>query len=423
MKFYHTLIFLLCIGYSAIGQNPTFKAGAALRIITPDPLIAVSGGIGTPKPVTKKQGNLFARALVLEKGDERVAIVSIDNIGWPAVLGDKSRALIKGINPEKVLIGVTHTHSAPDAYGFPDENGKVGADLEYLGWCVQQIADAVNEATSKLEPADLKIAVDEAKGKIAYNYYAPQLYDPRCGVIQAISKKGKTIATLVNYATHPEIIGNSRGILSPDMCGPFYDRIEQKAGGIALFMNSAQGGMVTADNRLENGGEASDWAECVRNGNLLADEALRIVSSTQVQRDPDLFCTSKVIEFPVDSELMRAILKNSPISKGTTENTVTTRINLVNIGSAQAVTIPGEALPNIGFYLKRKMPTDHPFLFGLTNDAFGYIITKEDFNSFKRYDYISRTSLGERTADIYITEVLDLVESSRTPKKYSETIE
>ena len=68
--------------------------------------------------------------------------------------------------------------------------------------------------------------------------------------------------------------------------------------------------MVTADNRLENGKEASDWAECVRNGNLLADEALRIISSAKIQENPDLFCTSKVIEFPVDSELMRAILKN-----------------------------------------------------------------------------------------------------------------
>lgn len=419
MRFNSILLSLLFISSSICGQNLSFKAGAALRIITPDPLIAVSGGVGTPKPVTKKQGDLFARALVLEKGDERIAIVNIDNLGWPAVLGDQSRALIKGIKPENILIGVSHTHSAPDAYGFPDENGDIGADLKYLEWCVQQIADAVNEATSKLEPADLKVAVDEAKGKIAYNYYAPRLYDPRCGVIQAISKNGEAIATLVNYATHPEIIGNSRGILSPDLCGPLYDRIEEKGGGMALYMNSAQGGMVTADNRLEDGKEASDWAECIRNGNLLADEALRIVSTAKIQENPDLFCTSKIIEFPVDSELMRAILNNSPISSmGTSkENTVATRINLVNIGSAQAITIPGEALPNIGFYLKRKMPTRHPFLFGLTNDAFGYILTKEDFNSFERYEYISRTSLGEKTADIYINEVLDLVQNSPTPKE------
>jgi hypothetical protein len=52
---------------------------------------------------------------------------------------------------------------------------------------------------------------------------------------------------------------------------------------------------------------------------------------------------------------------------------------------AQILTIPGEAMPNIGFYLKRKMRGTHNLLFGLTNDAFGYILTKVDFQSFPRY--------------------------------------
>ena len=99
--------------------------------------------------------------------------------------------MIKSIPPENILIGATHTHSAPDAYGFPDEKGHSGADLEYLDWCVEQIADAVNEAVKNLEPAILKTAVGEARGKIAYNYYAQDLYDPRCGVIQAIATGGK----------------------------------------------------------------------------------------------------------------------------------------------------------------------------------------------------------------------------------------
>jgi len=394
----------------------TFRSGAAYRIITPDPLLPVSGGVGTPKPVTEKKGELYARALVMEKGDTRIAIVNIDNLGWPAVLGDKSRKLIKGIPPENILIGVSHTHSAPDAYAFPDEKGQNGADMEYLDWCVKQIADAVNEAVDNLENASLKIAVDEAKGKIAYNYYAPKLYDPRCGVIQTISSTGKVIATLVNYATHPEIIGSNRGILTPDLCGPLYSRIEEKVGGVALFMNSAQGGMVTADNRLENGKEASDWAECVRNGELLADEALRIISTAEIQKNPDLFCTSKEVEFPVDSDLMLYILNNSALGfKTSKDNTISTKINLLNIGTAQVLTIPGEALPNIGFYLKRKMPTKHPFLFGLTNDAMGYILTKEDFNSFERYTYVSRTSLGEKTGEIYVNASLDLINMSPKP--------
>ena len=148
------------------------------------------------------------RAVVLDKGGVRIAIVSVDNLGWTSALGDRSRALIKGIAPENILIGATHTHSAPDAYGFPDANGKSIADLSYLERCVRQIADAVNEASQNLEPASLKINVAEAKGSIAYNYYAEQLYDPRCGVIQGVSttgkNKGKPIFTLVNYAVHPK---------------------------------------------------------------------------------------------------------------------------------------------------------------------------------------------------------------------------
>ena len=408
-------VFLFCNA-----QAQSFKAGIAVRVITPDPLLPVSGGIGIPKPAQVKKGELYTRALVLEKGDTRIAIVSVDNLGWPAVLGDKSRALIKGIPPENILIGATHTHSAPDAYGFPDKNGKSSVDLKYLDWCVHQIADAVNEAIKNLEPASLKTAMEEAKGKIAYNYYAPQLYDPRCSVLQALAttgkNKGKPIATLINYAIHPEVIGSSRGILSPDLCGPLYKRIAEKGGGTAIFMNSAQGGMVTADNRLPGNKEANDWNECIRIGNLLGDEALRIISNAPIQEKPDIYCANRIIKFPLENEGMKFIFKHSPLYfNSESSDSVATRLNLLNIGTAQVLTIPGEALPNIGYYIKRHMHTQQPFLFGLTNDAFGYILDKVDFNSFKRYEYICRTSLGEMTGDIYINEVLKWLKTIPSP--------
>jgi len=96
---------------------------------------------------------------------------------------------------------------------------------------------------------------------------------------------------------------------------------------------------------------------------------------------------------------------------------ISTRMNLVNIGNAQILTIPGEALPNIGYYLKRHMKGDNNLLFGLTNDAFGYILTRVDFNSFQRYEYVSRTSLGEMTGEIYMNEALKLVLESPVPEK------
>ena len=97
------------------------------------------------------------------------------------------------------------------------------------------------------------------------------------------------------------MLGNDVGIFSPDLVGPLCERIESQAGGMALFMNSAQGGMVTADNRNldqpsdpQRGywNDARTWDECLRIGHLMADEALRIVKDAPEQKDPSLFCDS-----------------------------------------------------------------------------------------------------------------------------------
>ena len=398
--------------------NAEFRAGIAVRVVTPDPLLPVSGGVGPSNPVTEKKGDLTVRALVLADDNTKVAIVSADFLGFPSVLGDKVRAKVKGIPPENILIGATHTHSAPDCYGFPDHNGKFSIDLTYLDSVCSRMAEALSQALDQLQPASLRTATGEAKGKIAFNYYAEQLYDPRCNVIQVLGADARPFATLVNYAVHPEVLGPDAGILSPDLVGPLYDRIREKGGGTGLFMNSAQGGMVTADNRGPDGKSIRSWPECVRIGTLLADEAMRIAQSAPEQKNPKLFCVAKTISFPVESPLLRAILLSSPLRYPTNDTSrVAAQLNLVNVGNAQILTIPGEALPNIGYYLKRKMRGEHNLLFGLTNDAFGYILTKVDWGSFKRYDYVSRTCLGEMTGEILIDEALKLVAESPAPER------
>ena len=296
-----------------------------------------------------------------------------------------------------------------------------------MAFVCDQAAKAVNEAIDRLEPAWIKIATGEAHGKIAYNYYAPDLYDRRMSVIQAVTPEGKTIATLVNYAIHPEVLGNDGGILSPDLIGPLCEKIESQSGGTALFMNSAQGGMVTADNRnldqprdLQRGywNDARSWDECLRIGHLMADEAARIIKPVQPQKDPSLVVDSISLRFPVESDAMWAVITYSPLKyPHKDDRSVSARVNLVNLGNAQILTIPGEALPNIGFYLKRKMRGTHNLLFGLTNEAFGYILTKVDFRSFPRYDYVSRTSLGEMTGEILIEKSLEFVNKSPAPDR------
>ena len=412
-------------GRMSVAQAPSndrLMAGAGRRVITPEPLLPVSGGMGPTVPTNKKLGDITARALYLRAGREPLVIVSLDLLGFPSVLGDRVRARVPRIPPDRIIIGVTHTHSAPDCYAFPDGRGGHTGDLDYIDRVCVLAAEAINEAIDSAQAATLRIATDEAKGKIAYNFYAPDLYDRRMSVIQVRTPADKTIATLVNYATHPEVLGNDQGILSPDLCGPLYDRIEERVGGMAMFMNSAQGGMVTADNRLLDRPkdplrgyweDARTWDECVRIGTLMADEALRIVADAPHEAEPALKCLSETASFPVASPELWFVVTQSPLKYPHGEDhTITTRLNLVNLGEAQIATIPGEALPNIGFYLKRKMRGKHNLLFGLTNDAFGYILTPEDFGSYPRYEYVSRVSLGERTGEILVARLLAMVEKA-----------
>jgi hypothetical protein len=413
MKTSALLLGLLLLSFPAAAE---FRAAVAVRVVTPDPLLPVVGGIGPSHKVTRKEDDLTVRALVFEEGTNRVAIVSSDFLGFPAALGNKVRGEVRGLPAENILIGATHTHSAPDCYGFPDGKGGTSADPKYLELVCRRMAEAINEAVGNLEPAKLKIATDKAKGKIAFNYYAEQLYDPRCHVIQALKASGEPLVTLVNYAIHPEVLGSDAGICSPDLVGPLCDEIAAKGGGTGIFMNSAQGGMVTADNRTANGREARTWDECRRIGTLLADEALRIIKDATVQPSPKLFCAARPLMLPVDSMGMRELLKQMPGHDSSAGNNLITQLNVINVGNAQILTIPGEALPNIGYYLKRKMHGQHNLLFGLTNDAFGYILTKEDFDSFDRYSYITRTSLGERTGEILVEQALKFVNDCPRPE-------
>lgn len=419
------LIYLVLMATSPLQATEPLLAGAASTIITPDPLLPVSGGMGPTQPATKKLGELSTRALVISKGKTTVALVSVDALGFPSVLVQRVAKKVPFIPLENIIVGSTHTHSAPDFYAFPDGQGGHTGDLAYIDQVCNKMADTIIAAHRSMKECSLRVATGNVEGQVAYNYYAVELFDPRASVLQFIDGDNKSIATLVNYAIHPEVLGNEVGAISPDLIGPLYNRIESKVGGVALFINGAQGGMITADNRdlskiadplKARWVDKRIWSECERIGTTLADESLRIIDSAKPIANPDLLCQHRNVDFPVDSDALWGVVQYSPLKYPHNDNrTVTSRINMLQIGPARIATIPGEALPNIGFYLKRKMHGEHNLLFGLTNDAFGYILTEVDFASFSRYDYVSRVSLGEQTGTILIRNILELDQKMPAP--------
>src|SRR2546423_8028785 len=154
-------LLILVIG-CALDADAAFRVGIAVRNVTPEPLLPVSGGVGPSHPVTSQKGELTVRALVFENDGVRVAICSADFLGFPALLGSKVRSAVNEIPPENILIGATHTHSAPDCYGFPDGKGGTASDPKYLDLVCRRMAEAIREGVANLQPAQLKAATGEA---------------------------------------------------------------------------------------------------------------------------------------------------------------------------------------------------------------------------------------------------------------------
>src|SRR5258708_24238313 len=99
-------------GSAVTTSGSQLLVGAAKRIITPDPLLPVSGGMGPTHPTREKRGDLTARVMYLRRDDVGVAVVSLDLLGFPSVLADPVRARVTRLAADTNLIRSTHTHSA-----------------------------------------------------------------------------------------------------------------------------------------------------------------------------------------------------------------------------------------------------------------------------------------------------------------------
>src|SRR6185437_8177125 len=87
------------------------QAGSAETIITPLPGAPT---LGTIQHSTGIHDELHARALVLNDGHQRVAVVSLDLIGTDFALADEIREAIgKATGITTTFIHCTHNHSAP----------------------------------------------------------------------------------------------------------------------------------------------------------------------------------------------------------------------------------------------------------------------------------------------------------------------
>jgi neutral ceramidase len=135
----------------------------AVRITPPEGF--PMGGDFRLRFATGVEDDLYAKALVLEQGGVKAALVSCDLVGLPWRHVKAARELIAsecGIARENVMISATHTHTGPEMLDLVLEEA-AGRTLElvreYQAALPRRIADAVRLAAADLRPVQLRAGV------------------------------------------------------------------------------------------------------------------------------------------------------------------------------------------------------------------------------------------------------------------------
>ena len=153
------VLLLACFVAIATARSPASAAplhgGAAAVDVTPTQFPVLVNGYFNPRTANRAHDRPMSRAIVLDDGSTRLAIVVVDNLMMPRDLLDRAKEMASRktkIPPERMLISATHTHAAPAVKGGLDGQGPDGAYVEFLP---RQIARSIVLANERLRPVKI----------------------------------------------------------------------------------------------------------------------------------------------------------------------------------------------------------------------------------------------------------------------------
>lgn len=412
-------LLVFCFGASASGQGK-IVAGVGKADITP-PIGTPLAGYGARRgaPSTGVHDPTEARALIIDNGVEKIALVSVDHLGFDHGMVGRIQAIASEathILPDHIFVMSSHTHSGGGAFMemLPLlANALAGKfDPKVRSLYEQRTAEAIIAANKTMRPVRIAFGSGEARGISRFRSTWPPdgPVDPEVGVIRVDSiATGKPMAVLMNFAAHPTVLGPENLTYSADFVGYARNAIERMIGGdvMAIFANGAQG---TIGPRAFLGDDGWQRAENV--GTILAAEVFKVTMMIKPQDAVEI----KLVRAPLTLKLVPTSVFPPGMSYPPTYDS---EINAISFDNRVAfVAIPGELGSILNFQVKERgklLGFEKTFLLGLTNDALGYIITEDEY---RHKTYESSISLfGSTFGSLIANESFQLLERLRPVEK------
>lgn len=433
-----------------------FRAGAAMVDITPTVFPVRVNGMVEERSATMAHDVLMVRALVMDDGTERIAIVVVDSLMLTrAMLDDvKEQASQQtGIPTNHMLISATHTHSAPSA--MPCLGSRV--DPAYAEFLPGQIVRSIVQANEKLEPAQAGWAVTTddqhnhcrrwifrsdrmtmtdpfgqhtVRAHMHPGYQSPNHIGPSgpadtdFTLLSIQSPDERPIAVLANYAMHY----HGSPLVSGDVCGRFGLTLAQLIGA-----DQQQPGFVGILSQGTSGDSMwMDYSQPRKPENLdaytkdLAEVALRAYQSIRYRSDITLAMAEERLQLdrrvPDEARLKWAQDLAAQVGDQLPRDwsevyafeqlrlhedpTAELKLQAIRIGDFGITAIPDEVYGITGIKLKNRSPLAVTMNIELANGAEGYIPPPEQHKLGGYTTWAARTAGLEEQAEPQIVETL-----------------
>lgn len=366
-------------------------AGFAKEKITPAGPVFMAGF--NPMRISRgAHDDLYVRTLLLKQGAEKLALVAVDCVGIQGPDIAMIKSAVKNFREDQVIIASTHTHSGPDTMGLWGIPPLVsGRSERYLQRIAAAVADTIAAAENSAVPVTASTAVYEANPSIMVNFREGEPEDHHMGLMVFRDDQGATLATLWTAVGHPETMWDDNHLLSADYPGRVCALIEKEFGGGAIFVSGDLGAMMSP--ARPDPGQKHDWARLERVSQKIFADVKRGRALLEPEIAPRLLHRQTKFAFPFSNDTFRKAVQLKLFSREVySGNQVITEVNLIEIGSAQFVTFPGEVYPKLGLAI-RAHQKKNSFQIGLADDELGYIIYPRDYGA-ELYHYETTMCAG-----------------------------
>ena len=417
-------------------------------------------GMSNKKPAQGIHDDVWARVMVIDDGNSRIALISIDAIGY---LNDEvidiRKMIPEELNIDYTLISSTHTHESNDLIGIWGESiWKSGVNDEMMKYVKNQTVNAIADAVKNMKPANLIFAEDLSgeDEKLMKDTRKPIVKATGIHLMQVIdSDNGATLGTIINWANHPETLWSKNLLISSDF--PHYVRealengvyndgelMQKGLGGIAIYFSGAVGGLMAPHPSLPIKDQFKDtvylqptFAKTKAIGDQIASLSLKALKNGgDTIRESNISLTAKTIIMPLENTTFKIAGGIGLIRRGLTGLFSTrTEVAAIRIGPAMFLSIPGEIYPEIVYGgieapegrefdiqpietppIQEFIKDKYKFYLGLANDEIGYIIPKSEWDVGKPYlynderdTYGEENSLGPDTGPIIYKELIEVI--------------